>query len=103
MTDAIVTVKEIEEMEVGIEIIHDILIESEGRTIAGIIIDEAAKVHTMTGMQIGIVKQTVIAAGVTKTWTDHEGLAPDLDLQDEEVTDIFAFVSDVNDMSIVAL
>lgn len=79
-------------MEVGTEIIHDILIGSEGTTIAGIIIVAAAKVRIMTEMLTGTVKRIATAVGATKTWIDHEDHAPDHDLRDEEVTDSFTFI-----------
>jgi hypothetical protein len=88
----IATAKEIVEMEVGTEIIHDILIESEGTTIAGKIIVAAVKVRIMTEMLTGIVKRIATAVGATKTWIDHEDHALDHDLQDEEVTDSFTFI-----------
>jgi hypothetical protein len=106
LTDAIaVIVKEIEETEVGIEIIHDILIEIEGTTTVGIIVVVTVKVRTMIEMQIGTAKQTVTAADVMKTWIDHEDPAPDPDPQKDttEVTDIFAFVLEVNDTAMAAL
>jgi hypothetical protein len=97
MIDGIVViVTEIEEMEVGTETIHDFLIESEGTTIAGIIIAEAAKDPTTTEMLIGTEKQIAIVVDVMKIWTDREDPSPDLDLRDEEeVTEfLFTFVLD---------
>jgi hypothetical protein len=100
--DVIATATEIVEMEVGTEIIHDILIESEGTTIAGRINVRrinvrrinvvAVKVRIMTEMLTGIVKRIATAVDATKTWIDHEDHAPDHDLQDEEVTDYFTFI-----------
>ncbi|GAB5588446.1 splicing factor [Umbelopsis nana] len=66
---------------------------------------DGVKVRTMIEMQIGTVKQTVTAADVMKTWIDHEDPAPDPDPQKDttEVTDIFAFVLEVNDTAMAAL
>lgn len=97
MTDVIVVIAtEIEEMEVGTETIHDMLIESEGTIIAETIIAEAAKGLTMTEMPIGTEKQIATVADVMRIWTDREDPNPDLDRQDEEeVTEfLFTFVSD---------
>lgn len=82
-TDAIVVIAiEIEEMEVGTETIHDMLIESEGTIIAETITAEAARDLTMTEMPIGTEKQIATVADVMKIWTDREEANPDLDRQD---------------------